>query len=222
MKDNHYYRILFFLFLFFGTLSLGVGFAFFSNSLSIQSSANVMPNSSTFRVAFASSSLVDGTSIETGDIIPSRNVEGFSASPAVIDNTGEPTLKDISVSFTEPGQAASYTFYVANIGEFIAYLKSITFENVLSGNSFKVCTPGENTTPALVGDACQDIVVTIDVGSLGVQTGSVSNITNHSLPLGNTEKVILNIEYRSNGHRADGDFTVSFGDISLLYTSVDS
>ena len=78
-----------------------LGFAAFSNTLTIKSSATVTPSSDTFKVVFSSSE----TSLETNEIEP-MNVygDGVTATNAVINNNGNPTLTGIQVNFTEPEQ----------------------------------------------------------------------------------------------------------------------
>ena len=65
------------------------------------------------------------------------------------------------------------------------------------------------------------ISVSVTVGATGPVTTTNSNITGHSLAIDAHETVTVKIEYASGGDTADGDFTVAFGDIALLYSSVD-
>jgi hypothetical protein len=195
--------------------SLSVGFAAFSNSLVIKSSAKVTPNSSTFNVDFSSS----GTSLATTAVAPTKTPTTLTATSAAIDNTSDPTISNLSVTFTEPGQKVVYTFYAYNAGQYDAYLKSITYANVTGKTAAKVCTAASGTTDTLVQAACDDITVSVKVGDLSEVSGSKASITGHTLAKGAFEQVTVTIEYASNGDRADGDFTVAFGDITLLYSS---
>ena len=204
-----------------GVVGLSLGFAAFSNTLTISSSAEVSPDDTTFNVDFSATSSGEVSTAPVTPVLTPANVTGFTATDGTIDNSSDPTITGLHATFTEPGQKAVYTFSAKNIGEYIAYLKSITFANVSGESSTKVCTPGTGTTAALVNAACEDITLSIKVGDEAVTTGSVASITNHSLAIGANDPIIVTIEYATGGHRADGDFTVAFGDITLMYQSVD-
>ena len=196
---------------------LTLGFAAFSNSLTISSSANVTPDASTFNVDFSS---VSG-SVETEDIVPVKSPESIVATNGSIDNTSNPTISNLSATFTKPGDKVTYTFYAHNAGEYVAYLNSISFNNASGSATSKKCTAGGGTTDALVQVACDDITLSVKVGRESETTGSLSSISGHSLAKNASEEIIVEIEYNAGGDRADGDFTVEFGDITLVYSSVD-
>ena len=200
-----------------GVVGLSIGFSAFSNVLKIQASADVSPDASTFNVDFSSSQ----TEVLANEITPVVTPASITATAAVIDNTSVPTISNLSASFKEPGQKAVYEFYAFNAGELAAYLKSIVYENVTDSQATKVCTAKEGTTDALVQKACDGISVSVKVGDEAVVTSGKSGITGHELAKGVGEKVVVTIEYQADASRADGDFTVKFGDISLNYSSVD-
>ena len=195
-----------------------LGFAAFSNTLNIKSSATVNPSGDTFNIDFSSSAdeVVDGA------VTPTSNPSSVVAGEATINNGGSnPEISGLTATFTEPGQSATYTFYVHNIGEYDAFLKSITYNNAASGSTFRTCTAGSSTTDELVQAACDDITVSVKVGSDAEVTTTSSGITGHELAIDANETVVVEIEYAAGGDRADGDFTVAFGDIALLYSTVD-
>ena len=194
-----------------------LGFAAFSNSLNIKPSADVAPDASTFNVDFSSSN----SSLSTDPVTPTKSPGSLVATNATISNEGDPTISGLSATFTAPGQSVTYTFYANNIGEYNAYLNSITFANASSGDSFKVCTPGGGTTASLVTAACEDITVSVKVGSETETTSSQASITGHSLAKGAYEEIVVKIDYAAGGDRADGPFDVDFGNIALTYSSVD-
>ena len=136
---------------------------------------------------------------------------------AVSVDTGISIVPDDTVSGKGDLKFAGGDFNLA----FEAFLKSIVFSNVTGESSTKVCTPGTGTTATLVTAACEDITLSIKVGDEAVTTGSVTSITNHSLAINANDPITVTIEYATGGHRADGDFTVAFGDITLTYSSVD-
>ena len=194
-----------------------LGFAAFSNSLNIKPSADVAPDASTFNVDFSSSN----SSLSTDPVTPTKSPISLVATNATISNEGDPTISGLSATFTAPGQSVTYTFYANNIGEYNAYLNSITFANASSGDSFKVCTPGGGTTASLVTAACEDITVSVKVGSGTETTSSQASITGHTLAKGAYEEIVVKIDYAAGGDRADGPFDVDFGNIALTYSSVD-
>lgn len=85
----------------------------------------------------------------------------------------------------------------------------------------KVCTAAEGTSDALVQGACNGISVKVKVGNEAETNGSIADISGHSLAKATGDPVVVTIEYEKNASRADGDSTVSFGDITLNYSSVD-
>lgn len=202
-----------------GVLGLSLGFAAFTSTLTISSNAEVKPAGTTFNVDFSSAE----TSVVTDAIVPTVSGTGASATNAEIDNSGEPTITKLGATFTAPGQSATYEFYAHNAGEFVAYLNSIAFENVQDASTPKVCTPKTGTTDSYVTAACEDINVSVKVGDEAVTYGTQTGITGHTLAKGAGEKIIVTIAYeeKENQTLVDGDFSVSFGNIVLDYSSVD-
>lgn len=198
-------------------LCLSIGFSAFSTNLNISSNANVSPDATSFSVVFSSS---DST-LETNPINPTKNPESITATAATINNSSTPTISNLSATFTAPGQSATYNFYTRNTGEYDAFLKDIIFQNIVSQSASKTCTANPGTTDSLVQAACNDIKLSIKIGNENEVSTTTNSITGHSLLKGASEPVTVTIEYLSNGARADGDFSVSFGDISLNYSSVD-
>ena len=198
-------------------VGLSIGFAAFSSVLNIQTSANVKPDSSTMNVDFSSAE----DKVEVAEIIPTATPNSLVTTNGVIDNSVDPTISNLSATFTEPGQSVVYKFYAYNAGELNAYLKSIVFSNVANQNATKICTAGQGTTDALVQKACEKISVKVKVGNEIETTTGKASITGHILSKGNGELVTVTLEYEAGADRADGDFTVAFGNITLNYSSVD-
>ncbi|MBE6139877.1 MAG: hypothetical protein E7174_05245 [Firmicutes bacterium] len=189
-------------------LTISIGFAVFSSTLNIKSTASVNPDASKFGVIFSN----DGNSTSTTQTVnPNLSTYGGAAT---ITNGINPVISGLSAKFTAPGDSVTYTFYAKNTGEYLAYLNYITF----IGN--KTCTPGTGTTQALVDSACNGISMSVKVGNDAAVTGSTSLITNHTLAAGTREQVVVTISYASDAARADGSFTVTFGDVMLTYSSV--
>lgn len=202
--------------LFVAIIGLSVGFAAFSNSLNIQPSASVTPDAKDFNVDFSSSN----ASQTIAKIVPVV-VGGAQGEEATINNDADPVLSGAKVTFTAPGQSALYTFYVHNVGQYKAFLNEVKFNNASNGKEFKVCTAGAQTNDGYTQEACKGIKVTLTVGSDNY-TQTTSAIKDKTLGLDEYAQVQLKIEYEADAARADGDFSVAFGDITLLYTSVNS
>lgn len=217
MEKNRSSKVLAIVALLVAVVGLSLGFAAFSNTLTISSSANVKPDSDTFNVDFSSS----GTVLETNDVVATTSPTTVIATPGKIDNTSAPKITGLSAEFNAPGQSATYSFYATNQGEYDAFLKSITFENATGGTTHKVCTAGDDTTDDLVQEACKGITLSVKVGAENATTGSVAAITGHKLDINGFEPIIVTIDYAQDAARADGDFSVAFGDVVLLYSSVD-
>ena len=197
-------------------LGLSIGFAAFSNVLRITPQATITPDSADFNIDFSSSS----TGVVANDITPTLTGTGFTAEAAEIDNSTNPTISNLSVNFTNPGQKAEYSFYAYNNGAYLAYLNSVNFINPEGKDAFITCTADDDTTQ-YVSDACSGIKVSIKVGSLETDV-TKEGIQGHSLATKTAEEVIVTIEYATGSAVADGSFTVDIGYITLVYTTLDS
>ena len=220
-----------------GVVGLTVGFAAFSNTLTISSEAEYNPDASVFNVDFSTENAATDTAT-AGSLTPTLSpaTDGPTGANATINNSGNPTITGIKATFTAPNQSVSYDFYTKNIGKLKAYLQSITFAEVSSGSGFKTCTPlsrtGDGVTAnpasnATMTAACDDISLTLTVGSEDftaskARAAFATPATAHDLEVKASEKVTLTITYAENGDEADGDFTVNFGDITFTYSSTES
>ena len=212
--DNRSSKIIAIIALIIGIAGVTLGYAAFSNTLTISPAAQVTPDPSTFNVDFSSSS----TSVQTNPIVATltpTGVTNFIATNGTIDNSSDPVITNLKATFTEPGQTATYTFYSYNLGNYIAYLKSIVFEGS------KTCTAKIGTTQSQVDSACNGITLNVKVGSEEVTNTSVATVTNHSLGINTSEEIIVTISYTTGSALADGDFDVTLPDIVLTYRSVD-
>ena len=189
--------------------ALTIGFAAFSNTLKIASRASVTPNSSDFSVVFSS----NGTEYKTDPVVGTKSNEAITLENGIIDNTTNPTITNLHATFTNPGQSATYTFYVHNNGQYLAHLNSIT----LVGR--KSCTPEDKTYVTQAAVACNDVTVTVDIGSLSV-TETTQDIQNETLAVGEFKQVTVTIAYASNATEIDTPIDMLFPNISLYYSTV--
>ena len=186
--------------------AMTIGFAAFSTTLNISSSASVTPNNDSFVLKFSTNK----DSLVEADIEPAIIHGNATATNGKINNLGNPTISNLSATFTEPGQFIGYSFYVRNEGLYTAYLNSINFIGE------KVCTPSDGTSEELVRDACKYIEVGFVLGNYYNET---TQITGKSIESKNSQQVNVQISY-SNVY-VDGPFTVSFPNIALVYSTVD-
>ncbi len=218
-----------------GVVGLSVGFAAMSSNLKISSTAEVTPNDEDFTVQFSTNnSTIEGTTVNA-----TTTGTGVTADAATISNsTKSSTISGLNAKFTEPGQTVTYTFYAVNGGKYDAYLNRIAFGEAAgvasdADDKFKLCVKGEDTTETTVNGtngACNGISLKISVGTLSNLTSTtdspdLTDINGHSLaPLGsagNGETITVTITYAEDAKRADGDFEVNFGDITLTYGVID-
>ena len=194
-------------------LSLAVGYATFQSELIISSSAYVNPNANNFKVVFSARS----DKLDSSAITPTTS-NGVEASTAVI-NTNNLSIKRMNVTFTEPGQKASYNLYVLNQGDYIAFLNKIEFENYESYSSFKKCTAIDTSKQSQVDEACKYIKVALKINDTNTYD-TTSDIQNHTLEQNQFDAVTIDITFEDNNVDLDTDFTVDFGVIALIYSTV--
>ena len=198
-------------------VGMTLGFAAFSNTLVISSSATVKPDASTFNVE-----LSPITASSDNKTVIGLNNAGEQVATATISDDKK-TLTGVTANFTVPNETITYTFYAVNTGEYKAYLSEVLFKEVVNETSSKVCTiPDDSTaTASLVADACDDISISITVDGKEF-TGNMPLYDGTGIGIGSYSTIVVKITYKENGARADGEFNISFGDITLNYTSADT
>lgn len=195
---------------------ISIGFAAFSELLTISTTASFTPTSTNIGIKFSkeSGSVKDG---QSNPVIPTTT-GNVAAENAIIANTDNPTIENLNATFSAPGDSVKYEFYVLNTGQFDAYLTSVLY----NGTPFKECNAvsGGGADPALVSKACNTINVKVTVGDTTFTAAKTLGI-NDMLVRGANKKVIVEIIYNGPA-RADGPFTVNFGDIELIYSTAQS
>lgn len=206
---------------------LTLGFASFSSSLTISSSANVKPDEAAFDInvyGIGDASLGgywDDVSIYTSTSVsePAWDSTTIEDAPiAKITDTGSDiTISNLNVVFDAPGDSVGYYFMIKNDGEYDAYLDVSPLENIPG-----ICEGKPGTSVELVNSACEYITL-----SLFMYNSEFSEIyfldPVYKLEKGDYLLFQLYIQYYDslgNDARADGDFTVKFDDITFEFTSV--
>lgn len=210
-----------------GILSISVGFAAYSTSLNIKS--YYIPNQSEFNVNFSTS--VDKTTIDpVVGVLSNEGISGFYADKAIITNTESgSTISGLNAHFTEPGQSVKYVFYAINDGKYTAYLKQVHFKNIDGKSTTKICRGTKETSTDLVSSTCENINIEIKVRDTLFKNESnkskIVKVDSHLLGVATTEKIEVIITYNKSKNdsvvRPDGPFYVEFGDILLIYNSID-
>lgn len=233
MERNRQTKIIAIIALCVAVVGLTLGFAAFSNTLTISSSATVTPNESDFKLTVYG---IDEEINENNYYDMIQNISlydskeysypyvdnGVTALNAKINNDTL-TISDISINFTEPNQEVIYFFKVANESEYDAFFKIEDYEKIIYSDP--ICTPGEGATPSLVEAACKEItynlqLITPDFELVEdvVSTGSYKIEKDSYVVIG------INIQYHtgstsSYAARADGPFSVKWDDIKLDFST---
>ena len=193
---------------------LGIGFAAFSSTLNISSSAIVTPNSDSFSLAFSSSAYAITTSDDSSTVVSGTGTDG-----AIGGITGlyRKYATGLTAQLTKPGQSLMTTIYVHNNGEYDAYLNKVNISNI-NGTSYKKCVAATGTTDQLVQSACEGIDIIISIDGNSYSWGQ--KISNHKIEKDEAQQVIITISYNSSAARSDGNFDIEFGDITLEYSTI--
>ena len=216
-----------------GVIGLSLGFAAFSSTLNITSSANVELDKSVWKVGFSN----------TSSSIPSSavTVNGQSGSPA--ENNGSISLTQFVISQataatlkTENGSSVTYSFYIVNGGKLDAYLNSVsmgTLSCTYGSGSNTTYDNGHSTASAGTGTISAADCATLFTATLTIdQSSYTSGSTAVTSGFGNTNKIAatgttylpatLTIAYNADSISSvttapNGDFTVALSDTAIVY-----
>lgn len=238
MEKEKNTKILSIVALFIAALCLTVGFAAFSNTLTISSSATVTPNKEDFNFkiygigeSFDSQTILNNPynkdlyKYETSSPV---FFDGGALTPieyevAQIDNTTY-TISNIAITVEEPLTTAIYPFMIENTGNYDAYINFAEYDEYLEnvgGGKSGTCTAAEGTTESLMNEACEHI---LEIMGIADKDGNdLTTLENYKLNKGEHIFIILFVTYGDSGHeaaRADGDFTVKFDDIKFDFSTV--
>ena len=214
-------------------VGLSIGFAAFSNTLTISSSASVNPSDENFIVQFSKVSDADQTG-SSYQIVPSSETYGDRAT---INSSNKKLLEGVHAKFTAPGQSVTYTLYVRNTGAYVAYLKELAFANATNATgseTYKHCyaatedsnsqpiPTAQQATPLLVTQACNGIGISVTIGTAGPITpeSASKSLGNQALSAnGGYVQAQITISYANNASYVDGPMEVEFGNISFTASS---
>ena len=190
-------------------VTLGVGFAAFSTTLNILSSASVSPSSDNFSIGFYANKSQSSNSTVT--IFPSMSTDSSGSSIDIIG--GSKTLSGLKARFLKPGDVVVYDIVIKNDGEYDAYLNSVN----MSQNA--TCVAEDEATDSLVQSACEGIKIAF---MLDGYDENVSGIVNIPIAVGEYLDAQIIMRYREDSSYADGPFSVSFEPITLDFSTVEN
>jgi len=197
-------------------VGLSIGFAAFSNTLTISSSASVSPDDSAMNVVWSSSSSSAGTNAIEPTKDP-NNVANFTATNATITGEDFRTLNNVSAAFTAPGQTVTYNLHVFNAGSYTAYLTNLAF-----GNKTCAAIPQQNAsdtaTGTLVQEACKGISISVTIGTETLT--SSGSLNNQAIAPNASVQARVVITYSEGSSYVDGPMSVTFGNITFNASTV--
>ena len=227
MKNNRQSRLVAILALCVSVIGLTLGFAAFSNTLTISSSATVSPDPSDFKIrAYGRQSVNDQTFYAGSYVVEKSSVAEYminnplSMSDAVISDDGL-KISNISATFQNEKSAVYYWFGIKNEGEYDAYLDLKKHYNVLNNIEELgiTCTAKTGTSQDLVDQTCANIEYTVKFFK-----SSNSPVRDKYYKLSPGECVFLYVEVYYNVDSssvfADGDFDVELEDITFDFSTV--
>ena len=198
---------------------MSLGFAAFSSTLSISSSATVTPNSDDFKMVVyglidneEANALLLGETLDFSkwSLVEVPDINNYG-STAVIDNSNL-TINNINVSFSKPGCNTAYIVAIKNEGMYDAYLDLDKYKPIIASN----CVSNGDATQSLVDDACIGISLTLSFynSSYEIISSGILKVEPNSY-MG----IFISVSYAEGSAVADGDFSVEFDDIELEFTT---
>lgn len=234
MKKERNEKILITVSLIAAIITLTIGFAAFSNTLTISSGAKVTPDASDFKLLLyglpqsydVSTINVNDPRSLTANLFTSKTLAGpivtlnstHTGEMATIENDTL-TIKNIKAKFTKPSYpTVQYVFLLKNEGHYDAYGEAKNFS--LPNHT---CTPEEGTSKSLVDAACKDINFQMYLGYIDDATNTIewdaSKIIDSNgyvkLEKGKYWYLRIVLTYESYAARADGPFYVNWDDINI-------
>ena len=205
-----------------------LGFAAFSTTLSISSSASVTPNSDDFKITIygiKDSSFYDtfadnNYAYTDSDISDSYGValdSDATSTTASIDNVSH-TISNINASFSNEGDV-QYAFIIKNEGKYDAYLD---LTNKKTGNDMVVllnknCIAKDGATESLVASACDGVQA--DIGFFNKENGTFISTTESYYKIASGDDALFTVMMNYSGPFADGPFDVEFEDFQLKFST---
>ena len=231
-NNNRYSKYLAIIALVLSVIGVSLGFAAYTNTVTIKARADVAGSgSSEWHGAQPSS---DPNTPTQGTVTPKKCDSSFttctnaSSTVASTANVTAQGIEGIDVHFTEPDQYYVYTFYAVNSSPYTSFLNSI--DGIDENGTFNVtCTPAavgssQAASAEVTTDVCPHIHIAV-VPGVGTPDENEyieddNDINYHEVISNSSERIDVRISYDA-GYPADGGIEVAFGDITLTYDSAD-
>ena len=219
MEKHRQVKILSIIALVLAVIGMTLGFAAFSTTLNISSSASVSPNSDDFKVRIIG---LNGDNYMILDELKT-NVSGNV--PALIGDDGL-TINGMVAKMSKPGDVVKWYGVLENIGKYDAYFSGKNINKFPDTGTWKKCTPTEKNgiSQEYLEEVCEGISFNYGIYEYDPITNIV--VSTDSLILGSlidrNKKYILSftIKYSEDAIYPDGDFEVLIGDASLEFSTV--
>lgn len=218
---------------------MSLGFAAFSATLNISSSATVTPNSDDFKINVyglkESRSLTDIMNSfdeswlsDTVGMAYAYNSTNTTFTQAKINNNkNSVSISNIQAQYiSDTNCNVEYYFLIANEGQYDAILPYAPFESYFENTYTKNCNAEENTNSELVNAVCEGMDLYIALGNAETSEEILNSATNvtvdftsgYTLKPGEKLFMCVGIDYESSV-LPDGNMTIEFGDINFSFTT---
>ena len=201
MEKQRQIKILSIIALVLAIAGMSLGFAAFSATLNISSSASVSPNSDDFKVRFVGIN-GDDKAIVSAYSTSEKPDSGFISADGL-------SISGINVSMQKFGDGAQYSVYIENQGQYDAIITKKGM-NYIEGTEVKRRCTGDDVSPALLDGFCQSISFSFTLYSLD---NEILNSGSLVLKKGEKIKLVFSIIYPESSWYVDGPVSVEFGDV---------
>ena len=219
MRKDRKFKVLSIVALVLVLLGMSLGFAAFSATLNISSSATVSPNSDDFKMVMYGmveesevGKILSGEPVDLSVWSNTYAIDLNDFGTSAIINNADFTISNINTSFSKPGMNTVYVIAIKNEGKYDSYLDVSKYDTLLPSK----CVSSGNATQKLVDEACNGITLTInfaDSSYADVSSGVLKVVPNSYMGM------IIGIRYHADSAIADGDFSVYFDDVKLEFTT---
>ncbi len=237
MEKKRQIKILAIITLVLAVTALTLGYAAFSTTLNISSSASVTPTSDDFKMTVygfkdleSREQFIQNGYIFNENYFDSNTLHGFNSgtnsgiwlNSATIDNVNK-KISNISATITDDGVYAPYPLLIRNEGKYAAYLNIDDFTpyetTIAAPITYGTCTAEPGTSQALVNGICDKIYV-MEIITLRIDNIEV-NIDEGYVMIPPGEYLLFSITITADNfdYPADGPFSVSFPDIKLNFST---
>lgn len=214
-------------------ITLTVGFAAFSNTLTIKSSATVSPDPSDFKMVVYGinddSFDADNWFWNYSEAAPLSSTVSvprfvmFGTGANAIINNDSLTIDFPSVNFVKKGDEVYYYFEIVNEGKYDAYFGGDEFSNIASVlTNQKVCTADVGTSQDMVDSACSAVEVYAyahdELSDVLLSPSSDGKVI--KIEPGKNMRICFQFSYGGDG-LADGDWNIDFPITELTFSTVD-